>query len=84
LVHGTDILKDKIRIEGPGLVSFSPLRMPPDAPFVAIMAITFGLTVIRLFTMHYMPEKAKENADWYNKDIKDRYLNLNKIKIIVI
>lgn len=84
LVHGTDILKDKITIEGPGLVSFSPLRMPPDAPFVALMAITFGLTAIRLFTKQYMPEKAKENADWYNKEIKDRYLNLNKIKIIVV
>jgi hypothetical protein len=84
LVHGTDILKDKFTFEGPGLVSFSSLRMPPDAPFVALMAITFGLAAIRILTKHYMPEKAKENADWYHKEIKDSYLNLNKIKIVVV
>jgi hypothetical protein len=82
LVHGTDIFKDKITIEGPELVSFSSLRMPTDAPLVALMAITFGLTAIRILTKHYVPEKIKENADWYKKEIMERYLNLNKIKIV--
>ena len=84
LVHGTDILKDKITLEAPGVVSFSPLRMPPEAPFVALMTITFGLSTIRLFTKHYIPQKAKDNADWYHREIEDPYLNLNKIKIIVV
>lgn len=84
LVHGTDILKDKFTIEGPRLVSFSQLRLPHDAPFVALMAITFGLSAIRMLTKHYMPERAKDNADWYMKEIKDSYLNLNKIKIVVV
>lgn len=84
LVHGTDILKDKFSIEAPGVVSFSQLRLPSEAPFVAFMAITFGLRAIRMLTEHYMPERAKENAEWYLKEIKDSYLNLNKIKIIVV
>ena len=84
LVHGTDILKDKFSIEAPGVGSFSQLRFPSEAPFVAVMAITFGLTAIRTLTNHYMPERAKENAEWYLKEIKDSYLNLNNIKIVVV
>jgi len=84
LVHGTDILKGKITYEGPGLVSFSSLRMPPEAPFVALMTITFGLSTIRLFTKHYIPEKISDNADWYQKEIRGPYMNLNKINIIVV
>jgi len=83
MVHGTDIFKDKIAYEGPGMVSFSPLRVPSDAPFVAQMAVAIGLATIRLFTKHYMPEKAANNADWYNGDIKNPFTNLMNIKIIV-
>ena len=82
LVHGTDIMKDKFSIEGPGLVSFVQLRLPNDAPFVALMACTFGLSTIRTFTKHYMPDKANENAEWYKAEIQDSYTNLSKIKII--
>jgi hypothetical protein len=83
LVHGTDILDGKITAEGPGLVSFSPLRVPSKAPFVTLMTVAFGLSTIRLFTQHYVPDKAKSNADWYHKEIEDLYLRLNDIKIIV-
>lgn len=84
LVHGTDILKDKFSIEGPGVVSFSPFRVPTEAPFVALMAITFGLSAIRILTNHYIRDRAKENAEWYQKEIQDSYLNLNNIKIVVV
>lgn len=83
LVHGTDILKDKLTIEGPGLVSFSQLRFPVKSPFITLMAITFGLSSIRALTQHYVPDKAKENAEWYEREIKGAYFNLNKIKIVV-
>lgn len=84
LVHGTDILEDKIMIEAPGIVSFAQLRFPTEAPFVALMAITFGLRAIRMLTNQYVPEKNKENAEWYQKEIMDSYLKLNKIKIISV
>ena len=84
LVHGTDILKDKFSIEGPGVVSFSQLRLPSDAPSVALLTITFGLSAIRTLTNHYMPERAKENAEWFLKEIRNSYLNLNEIKIVVV
>ncbi|MGA2587182.1 MAG: DUF5677 domain-containing protein [Candidatus Aminicenantales bacterium] len=83
LVHGTDIMEDKFSIEGPGVVSFSQLRLPSEVPSIARMTITFGLAAIRTLTDHYMPERAKENAEWYLKEIKDSYLNLNSIKIVV-
>lgn len=82
LVHGTDIIKDKFSIEGPGLASFVQLRLPSDAPSVAVMACTIGLSIMRTFTNHYMPDKAKDNAEWYKVEIQDSFLNLNKIKII--
>jgi len=84
LVHGTDILKDKFSIEGPEVASFSPLRLPSEAPSVALLAITFGLRAIMTLTSQYMPEKAKENAEWYRKEIEDSYSNLNNIKIVVV
>ena len=84
LVHGTDIMKDKFTIEGPGVASFLQLRLPTEAPIVTLMAITFGLSAIRMLTKHYMPERLKDNADWYLKEIKESYLNLNKIKIVVV
>ena len=84
MVHGTDILKDKIAYEKPGGVSFSPLRVPSDAPFVTQMAVAIGLATIRLFTKHYIPEKTVENANWYNGDIKSPFMNLMNIKIIVM
>lgn len=82
LVHGTDILEDKLSIERPGEVSFSQLRLPAESPFMALMAITFGLSAIRTLTQHYVPDRARENAEWYLKEIKDAYLNLNNIKIV--
>jgi hypothetical protein len=84
LVHGTDILKDKITLEAPGVVSFSSLRMPSEAPNAAIMAIALGLAAIRIFTEHYIPERAKKNADWYHSEIDDPYKKMMDIKIIVI
>lgn len=83
-VHGTDILKDKFSIEGPGLVSFTQLRFPAEAPFVALMAITFGLSAIRIFTIHYLPDIAKDNAEWYKREVQSTYQNLNKIKIVIV
>lgn len=81
-VHGTDIINGKLSMVEPGVAAFSQLRYPADAPFVTLMAITFGLSAIRTMSNHYLPEKLKENADWYKREIEVAYLNLNKIKII--
>jgi len=82
LVHGADIIDDKLSIVEPGVAAFSQLRYPSAAPFVTLMAITFGLSAIRFMSNHYVPEKLKENADWYKREIEVAYLNLNKIKIL--
>lgn len=84
LVHGTDIVKDKISIESPGVIAFSSLRSPRGAQSAAIMTISIGLSTIRMFASHYVPDKAKENADWYRREVEASYLRLNKIKIVVL
>ena len=66
------------------MVSFTQLRFPAEAPFVALMAITFGLSAIRIFTIHYLPKMAKDNAEWYKRDVQATYQNLNKIKIVIV
>jgi hypothetical protein len=84
LVHGTDIMKEKFVMVSPGVGSFVQLRFPSGVPFVSLMAIVFGLSTIRTISNVYIPEKVKDNADWYNREIKDSYLNIMKIKIIGI
>ena len=59
LVHGTDIVNEKLFIVETGVASFAQLRYPSDAPFVTIMAISFGLSAIRLMSDHYLPDKSK-------------------------
>lgn len=82
LVHGTDIMKDKFSIEGPGEVSFTQLRFPLGVPFVSLMAITFGLSAIRILTQNYIPDRSADNAIWYKKEIRDAYMNIPNIKIV--
>ena len=82
LVHGTDIMKDKFTIEGPGEVSFTQLRYPLGAPIVSLMTISFGLSVIRILTQYYIPDRAVENANWYKKEIEAPYMNIRNIKIV--
>jgi len=82
LVHGTDIINEKLLMVEEGVAAFSQLRYPSDAPFVTQMAITFGLSAINIISNHYLPEKLNENADWYKREIEDSYLSLKKIKII--
>jgi len=82
LVHGTDIINEKLSLVEPGVAAFSQLRYPSETPFVTQMAITFGLSAIRFMSNHYVPEKLKENADWYKREIEVAYLNLNNIKIV--
>jgi len=84
LVHGTDIINEKLSIVEPGVAAFSQFRFPSAAPFVTLMAITFGLSAIRIMSHLYVPEKMKENADWYHREIEDSYLQLNKIKIVAV
>jgi hypothetical protein len=82
LVHGTDIVNEKLFIVEQGLAAFAKLRYPSDAPFVTIMAISFGLSAIRLMSDHYLPDKKLENADWYKREIEKSYLELQKIKFV--
>lgn len=82
LVHGTDIVNEKLFIVEQGVASFAQLRYPSDAPFVTIMAISFGLSAIRLMSDHYLPDKIQENADWYKRELEESYMKLNKIKFV--
>jgi phenolic acid decarboxylase len=81
-VHGSDIVNEKLSIVDPGVAAFTQLRYPSTAPNVTFMAITFGLSTIRLMTAHYVPEKAEENSAWFKREIEASYKNLNKIKFI--
>ncbi len=82
LVHGTDIMRDKFTIEGSGEVSFTQLRFPLGVPFISLMALSFGLSVIRILTQHYIPDRIVENANWYKKEIEASYMNIQNIKIV--
>ena len=82
LVHGTDIVNEKLSIVEPGLAAFTQLRYPSAAPFVTLMAITFGLSTIRIISNHYLPDKIQENADWYKRELEKSYMKLNKIKFV--
>ncbi len=82
LVHGTDIMKNKFSVEGPEIVSFTQLRYPSEVPDVSSMAISFGLSVIRILTQHYIPNKTEEVSNWYKKEICTSYMNIQNIKIV--
>ena len=81
-VHGSDIVDDKLSIVEPGVAAFTQLRYPSEAPNITFMAITFGRIAIKIMTKHFVPEKAKENADWFKREIESSYMNLNKIKFV--
>ena len=83
LVHGTDILDDKLSIEEPGVVAFSQLRLPTEAPSITLMTMTFGLSAMNTLVDHYVPDRTKEKAEWYQKEIMEAYKGLSTIKIVV-
>lgn len=82
LVHGADIIDEKLSMVEPGVAAFTQLRYPSAAPFVTLMAIAFGLSTIKSMSYHYVPEKVKENADWFHREIEPLYSKLNYIKIV--
>jgi len=84
LVHGTDIMKNKFSIEGPGEVSFAQMRYPSGVPNVSSMTISFGLSVIRILTQHYIPDKSEEVSNWYKKEIYAAYMNIQNINIVSV
>jgi hypothetical protein len=45
--------------------------------------MTFGLSVMNTLVEHYVPNRAKEKAEWYQKEIAEAYKGLNTIKIVM-
>ena len=76
--------KIRYRLYEPGVVAFSQLRFPSESPLISQMAISFGLSTIKTLTEHYVPDRAKDNAAWYQKEMKGPYQDLAKIKIVVL
>jgi hypothetical protein len=70
LVHGFDIIMDNIEVIGYDQVLLSQIRLPTNVFDVTQKAMNFGLEIIRRFVEYFLPEKAKEEKDWYSKEIE--------------
>jgi len=46
------------------------------------MTISFGLSVIRILTQRYIPDKSEQVSNWYKKEIYAAYMNIQHINIV--
>jgi len=83
-VHGTDIIRNKIRVDESGRTFIFQIRLPNDAQFVTLLAINFAATVIRKFVDHFIPYKRVEVEKWYINEIKDFVMSLGKNNLIIV
>jgi len=70
LVHGIDIIINNIEVVDQDSSLISQIRLPRDAFDVTTRAMSFGLEIIPPFIEYFVPEKAKEMKDWFNREIE--------------
>jgi len=81
--HGTGGMDEQVEIIGKGQIAIPQLRSPKDAEFVAFIAISYGLTILRIMIHEYAKEKLKDFGVWYKKEIQAGYLDMREERIIV-
>lgn len=79
-VHGISDIEEHIEIEN-SQVSFPQIRLPRDVQLVVNLSVSFGLCFLKNIIDFYAKEKLIEFCQWYKREIKDKYININKIKI---
>jgi hypothetical protein len=86
IAHSIDILKGKILIDDKSdVASFIQIRLPTDAQFISIFAVGFAVTTTQIFINFFAKEKIQTFKQWYENEIRDKYIDLTKKnKIIVI
>jgi len=70
LVHGFDIIMNNIEVISYDQVLLSQIRLPTNAHNITYWAMQFGLEIIHRFVEYFVPEKTKEEEDWYSKEIE--------------
>jgi hypothetical protein len=81
--HGTGGMDEQVEIVKKDQIAIPQLRVPETAEFVAFIAISYGLTIIRLIVQEYAKDKLKDVAAWYEKEIRAGYMDMREKKIIV-
>jgi len=81
--HGTGGMDEQVEIEKKDEIAIPQLRLPEGAEFIAFIAISYGLTIIKTMIQEYATEKMKEFSEWYKAEIQAGYIDLKKKRIIV-
>src|SRR5580658_599348 len=62
--------------------AYQPLRYPTDLPMVVMLAVSMTLRTYRSLIDTLIPDEREPYAEWFAKDIKPTYDELQKFKII--
>lgn len=82
--HGTGGMDEQVEIQARDTVAIPQLRLPADAEFVTIIALSFGLSMIKAIVHIYAPDKTPNVAQWYRDEIQAGYMDLRTRRIHVI
>ena len=77
--HGGDAVR-RILTEGDdGGPAVWPIRNPSEIATVVNLAVTFTLDAIRLISRKYRSGEERSNAEWYVKDVRERWFAVDGI-----
>jgi len=81
--HGTGGMDEQVEIVKKNEIAIPQLRLPEGAEFIAFIAISYGLMIIKTMIQEYATEKMKEFSQWYKAEIQAGYMDLKTKRIIV-
>ncbi|MBE3139586.1 MAG: hypothetical protein IMZ53_03280 [Thermoplasmata archaeon] len=80
--HGTGSFDGQVEISSVG-IAIPQIRLPKDAEFITFMAVSYGLTALRIMILMYAKERNVEFFEWYKREISSQYHDLKNRKIII-
>jgi hypothetical protein len=81
--HGTGGMDEQVEIVKQGEITIPQLGSPDGAEFIAFMAISYGLLIIKIMIQEYAKDKMKDFEQWYKAEIQAGYMDLKTKRIIV-
>lgn len=83
-IHGQDIIDQRVSATTTGKMQISQIRNPRNAQFLCTITVSLTLNIYRTLVKYYLPEREKEFAEWYVREIRHFLNKISKEKLLEV